>query len=261
MNEIFESSWVLVTGASMGLGAEIARQLAAMKANLVLAARSEDALQALATSLRDHGVTTRVVPCDLSIDSGMHALIDACRDLPIDHLINNAGFGSAGPFAELDPLREQAMVRLNCEAIVALTRALLPGMITRKRGGVLNIGSTASFQPGPTMATYCATKAFVLSFTLALHDELRGTGVRACVLCPGPVETGFQSAAGFSLGDRDKVAVLSAEDTVRAGLRAYARGDAKEVPGFINSVGAATSRMAPLSLVTRVTGKLLKRRS
>jgi short-subunit dehydrogenase len=176
----------------------------------------------------------------------------------VEHAVNNAGFGSAGAFARLDDAREAAMVRLNVEAVLKLTHGLLEPMQAAGRGGIINVASTASFQPVPFMATYGATKAFVLSFTLALAEELERTGVRAMALCPGPVRTGFQAAAGI---DRPGIAAaeLSSEQTITRALAAYERGERLCVPGFVNGAQAVASRLLPRSLITWATARTMKR--
>src|SRR6185503_5359757 len=191
----FAKSWVLVTGASSGLGEEFARQLAARDANLILTARSQAALERLSRELsRERGIETRIVIADLAEPGGAHAL---CRDVdalavPVDHVINNAGFGSTGPFADQNPDELGRMVRLNCEALLILARHFLPAMLARGKGGIVNVASTAALQPMPYMAAYAATKAFVLDLSVAIAEEVRGSGVHVSALCPGPVPTGFQ---------------------------------------------------------------------
>jgi len=225
VSSIFHRRWALVTGASSGLGEEFAKQLAHRGANLVLTSRSEQRLVNLAADLtRVNGIETRVVVADLSAPDGAARLLRAVHELqlPITHLLNNAGFGSAGAFAELDAERESALVELNVAALVRLTRGLIGPMLARREGGVLNVASTAGFQPVPFMATYAASKAFVVSFTLALASELDGTGVRAMALCPGPVQTGFQAAAGFARPALP-LAVLSTRKTIEGALAAYER--------------------------------------
>ncbi|HEY3241638.1 MAG TPA: SDR family oxidoreductase, partial [Acidimicrobiia bacterium] len=185
----------LVTGASGGIGEVLARRLAARGCHLVLVARTEPALEKLASELSAaHGVDVEVLPADLITEEGV-AAVEArlAQDgaPPVDLLVNNAGYGSAGPFAELDPARVAGEVRLNVLALVRLTRAAVPGMVARGRGSVLNVSSVASLQPLPNMATYAATKAFVTSFSESLHEELRGRGVTVTALLPGFTRTGF----------------------------------------------------------------------
>jgi uncharacterized protein len=261
MTSLFSGRWALVTGASSGLGEELAKRLAQRGANLVLTARSEERLANLATDLqRINGIQTRVVAADLSRADGADALLAGVRahGVTIAHLVNNAGFGSAGAFAELDATRESAMVELNVATIVRLTRALLGPMLAVRDGGVLNVASTAAFQPVPYMATYAATKAFVVSFTLALATELKGTGVRAMALCPGPVHTGFQAAAGF---ERPAVplAVLTPNRTIEPALEAYERGDHLFTPGLVNGMQSVASKLLPRGLLAWATRKQMER--
>ncbi|HEV8547787.1 MAG TPA: SDR family oxidoreductase [Polyangiaceae bacterium] len=261
MTRLFDQQWVLVTGASSGLGVEMARRLAERGAHLVLTARSRDRLEELAADIgRVNGFETRVIVADLGQPGGAAELVAATRRLgvPIAHLVNNAGFGSAGAFVDLDAERESSMVELNVGAVVRLTRALLGPMITARQGGVLNVASTAAFQPVPYMATYGATKAFVVSFTLALASELEGSGVRAMALCPGPVYTGFQTAAGIERPALP-LAVLSPTRTVVRALEAYERGERIYTPGLFNGVQTAAARMLPTSLSTWLAKRTMHR--
>lgn len=257
----FSKSWVLVTGASSGLGAEMARLLARKGAHLILTARSRDRLAELAGDLeRVNGIEARVIEEDLSAHGGAGRLLAAIGALgvEVEHLVNNAGVGSAGPFASTSVEREAAMVRLNVESIVTLTRGLLPSMLARGRGGVVNVASTAAFQPVPYMATYGATKAFVLSFTQALATELEGTGVRAMALCPGPVRTGFQRAAGIPRPGLS-AAELTALQTVERGIAAYERGERLFVPGFVNAAQRVGTTILPTRVLTWATARVMKK--
>lgn len=252
--DVFSGTTALVTGASSGLGEEFARELARRHANLVLTARSRDKLEQLASDLaRVNGVTTHVIVQDLSEADGAAALCKELRTrgISVDHLINNAGFGSAGRFESADVEREARMVRVNCESVVVLSRALVRGMLDRRRGGILNVASTAGHQPTPFMSTYGASKAFVLSFTLALAEELRGSGVHALVLCPGPVPTGFQAAASIPSGALLSVAKLDAHTVVERALDAYAARAVIKTPGIVNSVQTLASKVLPRALIVR----------
>ncbi len=260
MSEVFKGTTALVTGASSGLGEEFARQIAGRGANVVLVARTASKLEALAAELAQaQGVRAQALPMDLSAADAGRALCEelASRGLVIDHLINNAGFGLHGRFVKLDPARESEMLRLNMELPTALAHALLPGMVERRRGGILNVASTGAFQPVPGMATYAATKAYVLSLTIGLSVELRGTGVRALALCPGPVPTGFQNVAGIDIAPQHRMAVLTAAETVRRGLRAYEKGRAVIVPGTLNSLGALGTRLVSQRMSARIAARVM----
>ena len=226
----------LITGASAGLGADFARQLARRGERLVLVARRKDKLDALAAELGN----ARAVALDLGEPGAAAALMAdlAAHGETVTTLINNAGFGLWGQFAKLDGNRQRAMIDLNCGTLVELCHAVLPAMIERRQGAVLNVASTAAFQPGPGMAVYFATKAFVLSFSEALHEEVRKKGVRVTALCPGPTRTEFGDVAGFRGGGAfDKLRAKS-EDVVAAGLRALDRNRAVAIPGLVNKLGS-----------------------
>jgi short-subunit dehydrogenase len=260
MDDIFKGTTALVTGASSGMGEHFARQLAARGANLVVAARTASKLEALAAELaKAHAVTAEALPVDLGVPGGADRLCDELkkRGRTIDHLISNAGFGVFTPFVQQDPDRDVGMLRLNIEAVTMLAHHLLPGMIERRRGGVINVSSIAAFQAVPGFATYAASKAFVLSLTVALAEEARGTGVRVMVLCPGPVPTGFQKTAGVGIGKSQETAAISAEETVRRALRAYEKRKTVFVPGFLNGAGAFGTRFVGRSLAARLAVKVM----
>jgi uncharacterized protein len=244
----------LITGASSGIGAEIARGLAARGLSLALVARREDRLRELADELTErHGVEAEVLAGDVSDERGREGLIAEVekRGLTIEVLVNNAGFGSGGRFTELDPAKETSMVRTNAEAIVALTGHYLPEMADRGRGAVLNVASLIAFQPVPFQATYGATKAFVLSFTDALHEEMRGTGVTVCAVCPGPVRTEFGEQGGFGgADDRIPGALwLEAPKVAEDAIRALEAGDRVTVPGAGNQIAALWGQHLPRSVL------------
>jgi short-subunit dehydrogenase len=246
----------LVTGASSGIGEQFARQLSARGHEVLLVARRAERLEQLAAELPGRA---HVVACDLAADA--HELRDRVDglDLEIDLLVNNAGFGTHGRFLEQDPSREAEEIRLNCEAVVTLTHAFLPAMVERGRGGVIVVASTAGMQPIPYEAVYAATKAFALSFTDALHMELRGTGVRAMSVNPGPVPTEWQDVAGF-----DDVGVvpgkISAEQVVRESLRAWDKGSRSFVPGRVIRWFMRASKPGPRALQLRITERLYRAR-
>jgi hypothetical protein len=244
----------LVTGASAGLGIEFARQLSARGHRLVLAARRKDRLDELAAKLGN----ARAVAIDLSeADSAERLMTDvAAAGEEIEILVNNAGFGLIGRFAELDSARQRQMIDLNVGTLTDLCRAVAPGMIRRKSGSILNVASTAAFQPGPKMAVYFATKAFVLSLSEALHEELAPYGVRVTCLCPGPTRTEFGEVAGFggnALYDR---VVMQAPEVVKAGLDGLDRNHAVVVPGVVNKVVAASTRFVPRPLARKIAGSI-----
>ena len=238
----------LVTGASSGIGAALANQLAERGHDLVLTARSTEKLQALADELRArHGVAAHVFTVDFGLAGAADFLVQALDQagLKIDVLVNNAGLGLAGPFAANDPATVREMVMVNVVALTELTRALLPGMLARRQGRILNLGSTAAFQPGPLMAVYYATKAYVLSLSQALWTELHGSGVTVTALCPGPVRTPFIERAGT--GDKRLLSMMqmqTADQVARIGLDALQAGRRVVVPGLMNKLGAV---MAPLT--------------
>jgi short-subunit dehydrogenase len=220
----------VITGASSGLGAIFADQLAKRGHSLVLAGRDEARLKAVAERV---GGNAELVVGDLGTDK-------------VDVLVNNAGFGTYGPFAEVDAKREHELVAVNVDALVRLTHAVLPGMLARRRGGILNVASTIAFQPGPYQATYGASKAFVLSHSQALWAETRGTGVTVTALCPGPTRTGFVDALGSDVSHTAVYRHLAApEPVVAAGLRALERGRAVVVPGWRYRVMATGGRLMP----------------
>ena len=244
----------LVTGASAGLGVEFARQLSKRGHRLVLAARRKDRLEDLAKELGN----ARAVAIDLSKkDSAAKLLADVeANGEVVDLLVNNAGFGLIGRFADLDAKRLAQMIDLNVGALTDLCRAVAPSMIERKSGAILNVASTAAFQPGPKMAVYFATKAFVLSLSEALHEELKPHGIKVSCLCPGPTRTEFGEVAGFGgNGMFDKLG-MTANRVVEIGLKGLDSNKAVAVAGWVNKVGAASTRFAPRSVVRKIAGAI-----
>jgi uncharacterized protein len=252
-----ESSTAVVTGASSGIGTEIARELAHRGLNLTLVARREDRLRALAEELgRAHGVRAEIVAADIASEDGRKSMFEeiASRGRDVDVLVNNAGFGSAGRFQSLDGEKETLMVRTNCEAVVALCARFVPPMVDRGRGALLNVASIAAYQPLPFQATYSATKAFVLSFTEALNADLHGTGVTATALCPGPVPTEFEENAGIEMEWEGipKFVLTTPEHNAAAGVSAMEKGKRVVVPGPINMASAAAGHYTPRSVLLGV---------
>ena len=247
----------LVTGASSGIGEQFARQLAARGTDLVLVARTADRLEDLARQLRQaHGVTATVLPVDLAQPAAVDALVVRLKEarIRVDLLVNCAGFASYGPLAKEDPARAASEVQVNCGSLVTLTTHLLGPMLDRGHGGVLNVASTAAFQPVPDMAVYAATKAFVLSFTEAVWAETRGSGVRVLALCPGPTQTGFfVTAAGQDQGFLTR-GRQSAEQVVTPGLHAFDSGRGPTViTGNRNKLLSVGYRVLPRAVMARVS--------
>lgn len=254
---------VLITGASGGIGLDLAREFARHGYNLILTARNVDRLQEIAAELRDTGVRVEVIARDLANAQAAAALLREIRErgLVVNILVNNAGFGLHGKFAELGVAEQVGMIQLNVTTLVALTRLLLPGMLERKHGRILNVASTAAFQPGPFMAVYYASKSFVLSFSEALAEELRGSGVTVTALCPGPTRTGFGERSGMDKTALfQAAAVMDSGSVARAGFEGCVRGKRLVIPGMMNSLGALGTRFMPRALLARVIGKMQRAR-
>jgi short-subunit dehydrogenase len=255
---------VLITGASSGIGAELARQLAGAGHNVTLVARREERLAELAERLRAlHGVRADVHACDLADEAARAALIAAVNagERHVAGLCNNAGFGSFGHFWELPYENERRELRVNVEALHELTGAFLPAMVGRGAGAVLNTSSLASFQPQPLNATYAATKAFVTSFSEALHSELTGTGVSCTALCPGPVRTEFPQVAGIghTEGMGGNLVWVSAADCARAGIDGMLNGKRIVMPRLPDHVLASAGRYTPRSVLLPIMRTLSRR--
>ena len=249
----------LVTGASGGIGYELAEVLARHGHDLVLVARRADKLAALAERLEmDHGVRVRVIARDLArpeAPAEVHEAL-AAEGLTVDILVNNAGVGFLGKFAEIGIESDVRMLRLNVEAPTLLTRLLLPSMLERGSGRILNVASTAGFQPGPLMAVYYATKAYLLSFSEAIANEVAGTGVTVTALCPGPTETGFSSNAGAEQSRLFKGPTMDARTVAEAGYAALMAGKPVAIPGVRNRILAFGVRLAPRRVVTRIARRM-----
>lgn len=245
---------VLITGASSGIGLELAKCFAGDGSRLVLVARNQAALEELAKTLAEKfKIETIVLPADLSLPDAPKQVFDAlaARNISVDVLINNAGFGLHGSFGELALQRQLEIVKVNVMALTELTGLFLPEMIRKKGGGILNVGSVAGFVPGPNLAIYYATKAFVQSFSEALAEELHGTGVSVTVLCPGPTESNFSAVAR---GDKVRVAQstkMSAETVARFGHFAFRNKKTVAVPGFRNRCLVFLTRFLPRHTVRR----------
>lgn len=241
----------LVTGASSGIGYELAKVFAREGHDVVLTARTKESLDKLARELQgSHSVRAISLPADMSDSRAadqIHATLEEER-VRIDFLVNNAGFGTHGPFSEAELTSQLRMMQVNMTALVHMTRLFLPDMVKRGEGRVLNVASTAAFAPGPMMAVYYASKAFVLSFSQAVADELKNSGVTVTALCPGPTRTGFQGSAGMEktrLFSRD---VMDANVVAEAGYRGMMKGKPVVVPGLRNSALRIASRLVPTSM-------------
>jgi short-subunit dehydrogenase len=245
----------LVTGASGGIGKDLAVLLAARKHDLVLVARSRDKLAELAGSIeKEHGVAVTVLTADLTDPATPDLIAKVVNEkgLAIDVLVNNAGLGSYGPFAEIDAKTDLGLIALNVTSLTHMSKLFLPPMLARKRGRILNVGSTAGFVPGPLMAVYYATKAYVLSLSVALSNEVAGSGVTVTCLCPGATRTGFDTTAGNDKTRLFKGRVMGSMEVAKTGLDAMFRGDVISVPGFMNRLKASTSGLAPRTLLAKI---------
>ena len=252
----------LITGASAGIGREFARQLAGRAGSVVLVARRRERLEQLRNELKkdNPNLNVHVYDVDLADKAQVDALSDSlARDkIDIDLLINNAGLGDSGPFATSDPERIDQIIQVNMSALTLLTRKLLPSMIARKRGAILNVSSSAGFLPIPGFAIYAASKAYVTSFSEAIFSELRGTGVSVCALCPGPVHTEFNDVAQRPGEARDRspeFVYVPVEQVVRDALAAVEADRPLVIPGFLMKVGMFLVRMTPMSILRRFSSK------
>ena len=235
---------VLITGASSGIGLELAKCFAAEKSDLILVARTTTALEKLALEMqREHQIETHVITADLSRAGAAREIFEQLksRGTIVDVLVNNAGFGLHGKFAELPLHRQMEIIQVNVAALVELTGLFLPDMVKRNRGGIFNVGSVAGFFPGPNMAVYYASKAFVLSFSEALHEELRGMDIRVTNLCPGPTETNFSQVARSHRVRKTRVSKMSAASVARTGYKDFRRGKCLSIPGVPNKLLATVA--------------------
>lgn len=252
----------LITGASGGIGYELARVMAADRWDLVLAARSADKLTEIAGQLSSaHGVQIETVPIDLAVPKATRELFAAATagGRPITALVNNAGFGLFGPFAEADPASVDQLIQLNIAALTDLTRLALPDMVARRSGYVLNVASAAAFQPGPLMAIYYASKAYVLHFSEAIAEELAASGVRVTALCPGATETGFAQRADMQNSRLFHGHILSAAAVAKAGYNGLLRGQRVVIPGWKYKILTTAVRFAPRTLAAKIARAMQER--
>ena len=249
----------LITGASSGIGRDLAAQFAADGHDLVVVARRGEALRALADELTArHRITVATIAADLTQpDAPARIFAEVSgRNTPVDVVVNNAGFGLHGTVAELSLERQLEMIQVNVTALTALTRLFLPAMLLRNRGGVLNVASTAAFQPGPLMAVYYATKAYVESFTEALAEEVRGSALRVSCLCPGPTATEFADAAAMSDTNLFRGKTMTSSEVARTGYAGWKNGTVVVVPGLSNKIGMSLVRASPRLVVRRLVKRL-----
>lgn len=245
----------LITGASGGLGEKFAWLLAADHHDLVLVARSKEKLETLAKELSStYGIRTTVLAYDLSQKDAIGSLLKEVKEknLTIDILINNAGFGAYGKFYETTYDHEKQLIDVNISALTELTKALLPDMVKRGSGKVLNVASTAAFASGPLMAVYYASKAYVMSLSIALNEELKGTGVTVTCLCPGPTKTGFEAGAGMQKSRLFKSGLMDAMTVATMGYRAMLKGKPLIVSGLRNKISAFATRLVPRTLAAKI---------
>lgn len=255
------NDWVLITGASVGIGRELAQLFAANHYNVAVTARNQKQLEELAGQLRTRfGIETKVIVKDLADDGAPAEIFDALRETAISVLVNNAGFGLAGPFLKSDLEPQIRMMQVNMTALVRLTRLFAPPMVARNAGRILNVASVAAFLPGPYIAIYYATKAFVHSFSVALGEELAGTGVTVTALCPGSTRTEFHDRAGMKPTMR-KGPMMNARTVAEAGYRGLMRGKSVVVPGATNKTVCGLLKIAPEKLVAGTVARINRPKS
>ncbi len=255
----------LITGASLGIGLEFARTFASAKNNVVLVARSEDKLKALANELQTaFGITVKVIAADLSNMDDVQKVYDTCKaeNIKIDYLVNNAGIGVYDFFSDADWTKTEQMINLNITSLTKMCRLFIPDMVARKSGKILNVASTAAFQPGPTMAVYYASKSYVLSFSEALYNELQGTGVHITCLCPGATQSSFFEAAAMHESNLVKGKKLPTSKEVAAfGYKAMMKNKMTVIHGWMNAIMANSIRLTPRKLVLKIVRKIQEKSS
>jgi short-subunit dehydrogenase len=251
----------LITGASSGIGLDLAH-LMASHFDLIITARNQGELEKIARELETkHGNHVHVIPADLTHPDAPQQIFTEIerRGLTLDILINNAGFGAYGPFSETNSQGNMEMVQVNIAALTSLTRMALPGMLERKSGKILNVASTAGFQPGPLMAVYYATKAYVIMFSEAIANELKGSGITVTCLCPGATRTKFAQRADMENSRLFKLGAMRSLDVARAGYEGMMRGKTMVIPGFLNKLLAQSVRFSPRKLVTAISKSVQKK--
>jgi uncharacterized protein len=255
----------LITGASLGIGLEFAKIFAAAKNNLVLVARSEDKLKALSNELGEtYGIKVKVIAADLSNMEDVQKVYDTCKveNIAIDYLVNNAGIGVFDFFADADWNKTEQMINLNITSLTKMCRLFIPNMVARKSGKILNVASTAAFQPGPTMAVYYASKSYVLFFSEAIYNELQGTGVSVTCLCPGPTQSNFFEAAAMHESNLVKGKKLpTSKEVAEYGYKAMMKNKMTVIHGLMNTIMAIGIRFAPRKLVLKIVRKIQEKAS
>lgn len=257
-----EKGQALITGASSGIGLELAQVMASKGHNLILVARSQKTMEDLAQKLEEqYSIKATVIAKDLSQVEAPKALYEEvmAANLQVDILVNNAGFGDSGLFANANDQKTIDMLQVNVQALTQLTRLFLPAMLSRKSGRVMNVGSTGSFAPTPTMAVYCATKAYVLSFTEALSEEVRGTGVTATVLCPGVTTTGFAKQADTEKSFLVNLYQMTAAAVAKQGYRAMMKGKRRIVTGLFNQLLVISTLLSPNRMILKLGRKMMSK--
>ncbi|WP_226659573.1 SDR family NAD(P)-dependent oxidoreductase [Pseudalkalibacillus hwajinpoensis] len=248
----------LITGASGGLGADLATLFAKDGSNLILVARSKDKLEKRAQELSAYGVQVDHIVCDLSKAGAAEELFEQVKGRPIDYLVNNAGVGLFGKFTETDLQTELDMLYLNINSLTHLTKLVVREMTVRGKGRILNVASTAAFQPGPLMAVYYASKAYVLSFSEAIENELKGTGVTVSTLCPGPTRTDFSARANLDNSKLFDGSTMNSLSVAKAGYEGFKRGKSVIIPGTQNKILAKSIRFMPRKFVTAIVKRMQK---
>jgi short-subunit dehydrogenase len=250
----------LITGASSGIGLELAKLFAQNNHDLILVARESERLRTAARAIQNSSSSVvRVIACDLADSRAPQAIHGEMSGFPIDFLINNAGFGLGGRFCETDRQTELDMIQVNVTSLVDLTKLFLPGMLARRSGRIMNVASTAAFQPGPLMAIYYATKAFVLSFTEAIAEELSGSGVTVTALCPGPTSSDFQRRAAIEnvkLVKSKAMGMMTSAEVASIGYHGMMAGKVIVIPGLMNKLGVQSLRIGPRAIVRKAARKL-----
>ncbi len=247
--------YTLITGGSDGIGFELATIYAKNKKNLIIVAKNENKLKNVKTKFEnEYGISVEIIQCDLSVDKGYEKIIEVVeeKNFTVDNLINNAGIGSFGFLHDLEDGLEEKIININIVALTMLTKYFSRKMIERRQGGILNVASTAAFIGGPKMSIYYSSKAYVLSLTEAIHDELKGLDIRVSCLCPGPVKTSFQEKAGIKKSEKSKRYLMDASDIAQCAYREFAMGKAIIIPGYKNKLLILGNKLIPRALSRRI---------